>query len=178
MKTLTTDGVNFEISRQLINVALMHVKNNYEADKSHPVEKYYCRAIIEHHSLDVQKKICTISLLDTETGLIFYSKENFELSFLPPELISRAKKVPLINVLVCLKLFYYSVLETIEMTLVIPIGEDIGYFDDTEVITEQCKKILLDFYQNRKDAWMNNLPLPSYKSILQLEEDARLQMSA
>jgi hypothetical protein len=178
MSTLKTNQVNTKISERLIEVAIGNVRNNYTIDKSCPVEKYYCPAIIEPSSIDIGNAMCTISLVNTETETIFYNKENFKLSFLPVELLKNAKKAALIHVLVCLKLFYYSVLETTEMTLIVPIGEELGYFDDDVLVTAECRKSLCHFYEKRKEAWLNSLALPSYKTLSELENTTLLKVKS
>jgi hypothetical protein len=170
MSSLKTGQVNTTISKQLINTTIDIVKNNHSIDKSLPSEKYYCPAIIESSSINMENATCTLLLVDTDISTILYCREKFKLSFLPKELVRNAKGVPLIHVLVSLKLFYYSTIDSIEVNLIIPIGEEIGYFHNEIEHTPDCIKMFCDFYKKRKDSWNNSISLPSYRTLSEVED--------
>jgi hypothetical protein len=168
MSPLKLYTVNTKVSRRSIVATLVMVEFNHDVDKSFVAEEYYSSALIEVSS--IRRSKCKLLLFDSETEKLYCYREKFDLSFLPKNLIKHAKRsgYKYIHVLIRKKMFFNSMMETMQITMIVPIGRNcIGYPSNEEVIERSGEILLNSFYNNKEEAW-KNIPLPRYDTLLKI----------
>lgn len=174
MSSLHQNCINASISSRALTAAKRIVDFNYEIHKNCFFQDYYLRGVIEVHS--IKKSTCSVLLYNDDVR--GYRPETLDLSFLPPLLVTKMKKQSKLACHVLLRKRIAIGSHPVVTTLIVPMGaEDVGYFCNHVVISEDGKKFLEGYFKRSYKCWPTTVP-PRYSMMKQLQKACEKKLFA